>query len=404
VLPGNLAVYWPILALGIIPVFTSALEGSDPAIREVQAVGAPPVISEIPDQSIWMNQRLEPVFFTIADADTPSGNLTFHFQSSNEDLIRGSAINAGFRPDGLTLSLVPAHNAVGTSVISVVASDGTFTAREEFLLTVNAITNGPSITTISNQVIPEDARVTLPFTVADPDTPLDELSVTLVSANPQLFTYEFEGNGSNRSLVLLGRTNVSGTTWISVSISDGLGVGTATFDLTIEAVNDAPTITPIPDVHVLSGATVRLVNLFTVSDPDDPLPLNMRFESSATNIVAAEAVIASGGGNQTLEITPGSRSGQTEITVIVSDGRLSASQRFNLTIYEQIESKVRNVQVVSNQFSGDFITNIPGDLVVEKSTDFLNWSAVSFGFGVRALRLETPADEPRQFYRLRRTR
>ena len=320
--PGKLAVYWRILALSIIPVFTTALEGSHSAIRGAQAVGAPPVISEIPDQSIWMNQRLEPVFFTITDADTTSGNITFYFESSNEELIRGSAINAGFRPDGLTLSLTPAHNAVGTSVISVVASDGTFTVREEFLLTVKAITNGPSITAISNQIIPEDARVTLPFTVSDPDTPLEQLAITVVSANPQLFTYEFEGNGSDRSLVLLGRTNVSGTTWISVSVTDGLGVGTATFDLTIEAVNDAPTISAIPDVHILSGGTVRLLNLFSISDPDDPLPLSLSFESSASNVVAVGAIVASGSGNQTLDITPNAASGQTEIAVTVSDGRL----------------------------------------------------------------------------------
>ena len=402
--PGNLAAYWRILALSIIPVFTIALEGSHSGIRGAQAVGAPPVISEIPDQSIWMNQRLEPVFFTITDADTTSGNITFYFESSNEDLIRGSAINAGFRPDGLTLSLTPAHNAVGTSVISVVASDGTFTVREEFLLRVKAITNGPSITAISNQIIPEDARVTLPFTVSDPDTPLEQLAITVVSANPQLFTYEFEGNGSDRSLVLLGRTNVSGTTWISVSVTDGLGVGTATFDLTIEAVNDAPTISAIPDVHILSGGTVRLLNLFSISDPDDPLPLSLSFESSASNVVAVGAIVASGSGNQTLDITPNAASGQTEIAVTVSDGRLSTVQRFALTVYERLECEVRNAATVDNKFSAEFISNIPGDLVVEKSSNLVVWDPVSFGFGVRAVRFETPANESGQFFRLRRTK
>jgi hypothetical protein len=402
----NAPAFAVLFAVAMTPVFGQALS---PAVDDgtFQAAGAPPLISEIPDQSIWMNQRLEPIFFTITDADTPSGNSVFYFESSNEDIIRGSAINAGFRVDGLTLSLMPAHNAVGTSIISVVASDGTFTVREEFLLTVKAITNGPSITTIANQVIPEDARVTLPFTVSDPDTPLEQLSVTLVSANPQLFTYEFEGNGSGRSLVLLGQTNVSGATWISVSVSDGLGMAATTFDLTIEAVNDAPNISPIPDVHILSGGTVRMGNLFSISDPDDPLPLSLSFESSASNVVADGAIVASGPRgfeNQSLDITPNAASGQTEITVTVSDGRLSTVERFTLTVYERLECEVRNAATLGDKFSAEFISNIPGDLVVEKSSNLFVWDPVSFGFGVRSVRFETPANESGQFFRLRRTR
>lgn len=111
----------------------------------------------------------------------------------------------------------------------------------------------PSLSAISNQVVNEDTPVTLQFTVRDADTSLDNLTVTVSSSNTTLFTgagMVLSGTGYQRTLTLTPGANLSGTTGITVTLSDGTNVASTSFVVDVVPVNDAPVA--LPDTFTVS--------------------------------------------------------------------------------------------------------------------------------------------------------
>jgi len=104
-----------------------------------------------------------PSGFTIGDAETAAASLTLSKGSSNPALVPtnkhrllgGSASNRNCGP-----SLQPPTKN-GTATITVNVSDGQYTATATFVLTVNAVNDPPTISTIANQSINVDTSTVL---------------------------------------------------------------------------------------------------------------------------------------------------------------------------------------------------------------------------------------------------
>ena len=104
----------------------------------VLAVGAPS-ISDIPNQSTPTNTTLGPISFTVADAETPAGNLVVSAASGNPTLLADTNIVLGGAGANRTITLTPATNHAGVALVTVTVSDGLSTASDSFTLTVNPI-------------------------------------------------------------------------------------------------------------------------------------------------------------------------------------------------------------------------------------------------------------------------
>src|SRR5690606_14082225 len=76
------------------------------------------------------------------------------------------------------------------------------------------------------------------FSINDENTPLDDLIVTASSTNTSVVpnsNITFSGSGGNRSLVVTSAPNQSGTTTITVTVTDSFGTSTtSTFNITFE--------------------------------------------------------------------------------------------------------------------------------------------------------------------------
>jgi len=99
--------------------------------------GAPPTISDIPDQSTTMNTPTAAIPFTIGDADTAMGNLTVTKESSNLTLVPTNNIVFGGSGANRTVTVTPANNQTGSATITVTVSDGTHLTNDTFVLTVS---------------------------------------------------------------------------------------------------------------------------------------------------------------------------------------------------------------------------------------------------------------------------
>lgn len=140
----------------------------------------------------------------------------------------------------------------GTPTITLTATDGSLTATDTFDLTVNPINDAPVISNITNQSTNEDTTSSaIAFTITDVDSVLNcatSLSGTsgtagVVANNPASIV--FGGTAPNCTVTLAPVANASGTTTMSITVTDTALTANDTFVLTVNAVNDAPTISNV---------------------------------------------------------------------------------------------------------------------------------------------------------------
>ena len=297
-----------------------------------------PTISDIPDQSTTVNTPTAAIPFTVADADTPVGSLTVSGSSNNTTLVPNANIVFGGSGANRTVTVTPAANQTGSATITVTVSDGTLTASDTFVLTVSAVNTPPTISDIANQTTNEDTSTgAIAFTVGDAETPVGSLTVSGSSNNTTLVpnaNIVFGGSGANRTVTVTPAANQNGTATITVSVSDGSLMASDTFVLTVNAVNDAPTISDIANQTISVNGTTGPLS-FTVGDVETPAgSLTVSGSSNNTTLVPNGNIVFGGSGaNRTVTVTPAAnQTGSATITVTVSDGALTASDTFVLTV------------------------------------------------------------------------
>ncbi|HAA17030.1 MAG TPA: hypothetical protein DCE41_37085 [Cytophagales bacterium] len=206
---------------------------------------------------------------------------------------------------------------------------------------------------------------------------------TLISGDP-LNTVRISTLPSNGTLQVSGTTLSAGDV-IDAPDLDGLayvpnadyngedsftwnaeGVGTfaasdANYTITVTPVNDAPTIAAISDREGEPDTPISGI-VVSIGDVDGDLD-GLTVSASSDNIIVIDQTLisfAGTGGDRTMTLTP-ANDGEAEITVTVSDGELTASTTFTLT-------------VVSGEVIQPFIPNLfsPNDDGVNDTWEILN--------------------------------
>jgi uncharacterized delta-60 repeat protein len=304
----------------------------------VTPVNDVPTIANITDKSTPERTPTAAISFTVGDIDTDVASLTVTATSGNTTLVPNANIAISGSGASRQLIITPAPHQNGSAVITVTVSDGSLTASDTFTLTVTPVNDAPTIADIADQSTNEDtATAPIAFTIADIDTALTSLTLSAISSNTALVgsgNMVFSGSGANRNLVITPLPNQHGTTVITVTVSDGGLTASVTFTLTVNPVNDAPTIANITDKSTPEG-TPTLAIPFTVGDIDTDLAnLTVTASSGNTTLVPNANIVLSGtGANRQLVITPAPlQNGTALITVTVSDGALTATDTFTLTV------------------------------------------------------------------------
>ena len=196
----------------------------------------------------------------------------------------------------------------------------------------------PTISNILDQTILEDASTgALGFTIGDAETAATSLTLTATSSNQTLVpdaNIVFGGSGANRTVTVTPAANQNGgPITITITVSDAASTANDPFTLTVTAGNDPPTISAIADQSAAADTVVGPL-AFTVSDIDNTAAsLTLSGTSSNQGVVANAGIEFGGSGaNRTVTITPvPGQSGQTTITVMVSDGAASVPSAFVLS-------------------------------------------------------------------------
>src|SRR5205809_833011 len=148
---------------------------------------------------------------------------------------------------------MPAANQPGTATTTVTVSDlDVASASSSFVLTVNPVNDPPTIPSLADQSTDEDTpTAAIPFCIGDVETTGSSLTVTGHSSNQSLVpdaNIVFGGSGPNRTLTLMPPANESATATITIPfVHHALPIASSSFVLTVNPVNDPPTISSLAD-------------------------------------------------------------------------------------------------------------------------------------------------------------
>ena len=327
--------------IGSAVVTVSVSDGAaSTAVAYTVTLTAPP--NTAPSISIFANQSINadtttgPVAFAVADAETPAGSLILSGTASDTALVPAGRIVFGGTGSSRTVTITPAAGRSGSATITIVVSDGSLSKASSFSLSVNGL---PTISSIPDQTTTAGLSVgPTGFTVGDAETSAVSLQLSGSSSNPTLVpttAIVFGGSGANRTVTVTPSAGLIGSAVITVSVSDGAASTAGTYAVTVNPPpNTAPTISLITNQSINANTTTGPV-AFSVGDAETAAAsLALSGTASDTALVSAGGLTFGGtGSSRTVTLTPTvGRSGSATITVLVSDGSLSRSTAFSLTV------------------------------------------------------------------------
>lgn len=324
-------------SLVTVRVSDASAASSGTFLLSVAAVNDAPTISNIPDQAMDEDRTLT-LSFSVGDVETPAAELTLSATSSDPALLSVTDITFGGSGTTRVVTFKPASNATGQCTVTIRVHDAITASQDTLLLTVRPVNDAPTISVAATQTIDEDApAVTVPFTIADVDTPIAQVRALASSVTPALFPNAglvIEGTGANRLLRVTPARDASGAGEITLTVNDEAFTIAATLRMTVRPVNDPPVIETIDTQTTAEDTPLGPVTV-RITDVDTPAAqLQLAAVAVPADLVAADGFGFTGdGGERLLTITPApDRFGIGRVTVTVSDSQLSSSTAFDLAV------------------------------------------------------------------------
>lgn len=277
--------------------------------------------------------------FTVEDKELNAEDLSVTATSSNLTLIPNSSLQITGVGGAYKIVVTAPPDKAGSSTITLSVRDESLVTQKTFVVTVPANT-APTLSTLSNLTTTSTRDASTSFTIGDKESDLNQLVVTARSSNSSLLpnsSLKLTGTGTNRTISFTAPGTASGTTSITISVSDGFLITEKSFTVTVPAppapANTAPTLAAIP--NLVTSTQGSLSTTLTIGDKEsDASKLTVTVSSSNTALIPTTAIKLTGtGASRTLALTSTPNiSGISTLTVTVSDGKLSTQKSFTVTV------------------------------------------------------------------------
>ncbi|MCP4979037.1 MAG: tandem-95 repeat protein, partial [Gammaproteobacteria bacterium] len=360
---------------GTIDIKLTAFDGAlgvdhEFGFRVLSVNDAPEIDQAIVDQT---GSEDAPFTFQLPDGIFSDRDGTFLAITAN--LADGSPLPAWLSFDGSTFSGTPPQDYNGVLNVAVIASDGLASVTDNFNIDITAVNDAPIVATaLTDQSSDEDNALsfTLPAgAFADVDGDNLVVSATLAdgSALPQWLSFDgstFSGTPPQ---------DFNGILEFEVSATDGALSASDNFQLTINAVNDAPVI----------------VNAMGDQSFDEDSPVNFVVPADTFSDVEGDALVLSATMGDGSELPswlafdgsgftgtpPANFHGVLALKINASDGALGVSTDFNLAIEAVNDNPVVTGLIADQNSTEDqsFSFSIPGDLFADVDGDVLTISS-----------------------------
>jgi hypothetical protein len=282
----------------------------------------------LPNQSnLVVNEQTQLLVTNSAvDHSAPPSALSYTLVVTN--VLGGSTVtNASISTNGIITWTPTEAQGPGTNVFTTVVSDGSLSATNSFVVTVNEVNVAPVLLAQGNLTISGLTGVVVTNTASDSDIPVNPLGYVLTGP----LGSTIDTNGIIRWTPTVGQvpgvytftTVVTDTNIYAVNAQDLSA--TNSFTVTVNAIHNGPSLPSQTNVTVNELTLLTVTN--TAIDNDIPsLPLTYTLVSPP-----AGAVISTNG---VITWTPNQAQapGASVITTVVSDGSLSATNSFVVTV------------------------------------------------------------------------
>ena len=302
----------------------------------VNPVNDAPTISALSDTTITEDSSTDPKAFQIGDVESPASALTLEGLSSNSSLVAQEGISFSGTSSDRTVTVTPSPDANGQASITVeVTDEDGETATTSFALTVTAVEDPPTATDDAYSV-EEDAvlRVVASNGVLANDDDPDGGNLTVSTVPVEDVSNGALSLNANGSFDYTPNDDFAGTDSFVYQVSDGNSTSTATAEITVEPVNDQPTITEVADQTIDEDGSVSVS--FTVGDVETASnDLQLSASSDNSGLLPDEGLQLSGSGEtRSLQATPAADSnGTAQVSVAVTDGAgADSTVTFTLTV------------------------------------------------------------------------
>ncbi|KPA16402.1 hemagglutinin/hemolysin-like protein, partial [Candidatus Magnetomorum sp. HK-1] len=336
----------------------------------IAPINDPPVI--VSQKTMIINEdeyyALSFTDFTVVDPDSdyPTA-FTLTINNGNNYMVNG-------------FKITPKADYYGELIIPVFISDGVDESPIfDIKLTVLPINDRPVISAIDDITIIEDIIAgPLTFIISDIETLAAQLRITTEIANPEIISsnnIHIEGITDNRRLTLTPLTHKTGSTYITITVADDVGLAASeSFMLSIVAVADPP----ILDVQPIASTFENMPLSLTIHPPklidlDGSESLSLITLSGIPQDMTLSSGVYSEFGSWTLSIDQ-----LRDLFLMPSQGYVGS---FSLTVQvSAIESSNLNQadtqQKISAYFHEAQNNHIPTDISATWDSDriHLNWS------------------------------
>lgn len=308
------------------------------ATLDVTSVNDPPTVT-LQSSSVTISEDtdLPPVDVTVNDVETSASTLSVAALSSDESLVPNEALSVSGSGGTRSFSASPALDAHGSVTITIEAEDGEETGSAMFDLTITPANDAPTLSTNAGLTLDEDTEASITssdLSTSDVDDPTGNVRYTVTStpshgelrvggaalSDNDTFTQK---NIDEETVTYHPSQNFNGSDSFRFSVSDGKtsGASDETFSITVDPINDEPTISSIPDQQPDEDTQIGPLN-FSVSDAETPsADLSVSATSNNSSLVPADS-LKLGGNGSSRTITPAlltHANGDGQITVIVED-------------------------------------------------------------------------------------
>ena len=258
-----------------------------------------------------------PVQIVLTGSDTDGDALTYS--------VAAQPTHGSVSLSGNTATYTPDANYNGADSFTFTASDGqAASAAASVSIAVEAVNDPPTLAEISDQSILEDSGLQTVALDFGPGGGGDEsgqnVTVSATSSNTALIP---NPSIAERVLSFTPTANASGSATITMTVNDGQnanGTATKSFTVTVQPVNDPPTLAEIPNLNLQESAGLQRVTLnIGPGGGVDEAGQNVTVSaiSSNTALIPQLTVL-----ENELSFTPtAGASGNATITVTANDGQ-----------------------------------------------------------------------------------
>ena len=324
---------------------------------------------------------LDPITNLSIAEDTSGSNVTLNANDTAGNPITYTATSSD--PSIATVSIVDGHlivtpvaNASGVVNIEVNATANGQSATQSFQVNIAPVNDAPYIdSNLSNLTVKEDSpSFSVDMNVSDVEG--DALNVSVTTNNSKLvrITPNWKGllnqaqySGSTLNFNLTLSKDAYGSATIEVNVDDGTALSTKTFDLTVIPVNDAPKLSAVADRIYYKNFEDKSITLKT-SDVDNT---NFTYTAKALtkDVIGAINIV----GNTMIIQSLNDVYGDTNVSIMVSDGDLTDSKTFHIHVLSfesgTTQEETGPTEITENNESITYETPIGKDVKIVRIED-----------------------------------